>query len=324
MLNDPFGRRIEYLRLSVTDRCDFRCFYCLPRSHRDFEMPDDWLTTDEIERLVAQFAALGVKHVRLTGGEPLVRKGVDEIARRIAKLPGIEELSLSTNASRLSQFAEQLSRAGVSRLNISLDSLNDEKFHDITGSRLQPVLAGIARAQASGMSPIKINMVVMRGINDDEVESMIEYCLEHHLTLRFIETMPVGQGGQAASEHYMPLAEIEERLKKRYRLGVAAMRGSGPARYFRVDDSNLVIGFITPQSQHFCDTCNRVRVSVSGDLHLCLGQEEKLELRPLLRSGATDETIQQAIRGAIARKPQRHNFHEAPTAIIRPMSALGG
>ncbi|MEW8586498.1 MAG: GTP 3',8-cyclase MoaA, partial [Candidatus Thiodiazotropha sp.] len=286
MLNDPFGRRIEYLRLSVTDRCDFRCFYCLPRSHRDFEMPDDWLTTDEIERLVAQFAALGVKHVRLTGGEPLVRKGVDEIARRIAKLPGIEELSLSTNASRLSQFAEQLSRAGVSRLNISLDSLNDEKFHDITGSRLQPVLAGIARAQASGMSPIKINMVVMRGINDDEVESMIEYCLEHHLTLRFIETMPVGQGGQAASEHYMPLAEIEERLKKRYRLGVAAMRGSGPARYFRVDDSNLVIGFITPQSQHFCDTCNRVRVSVSGDLHLCLGQEEKLELRPLLRSGA--------------------------------------
>ncbi|MBV2097079.1 MAG: radical SAM protein, partial [Candidatus Thiodiazotropha sp. (ex Codakia orbicularis)] len=205
MLSDPFGRRIEYLRLSVTDRCDFRCFYCLPRSHRDFEMPDDWLTTDEIERLVAQFAALGVKHVRLTGGEPLVRKGVDEIARRIAGLPGIEELSLSTNASRLDRFAEQLSRAGVSRLNISLDSLNEEKFLEITGSRLQPVLAGIARAQASGMSPIKINMVVMRGINDDEVESMIEYCMEHHLTLRFIETMPVGQGGQAASEHYMPL-----------------------------------------------------------------------------------------------------------------------
>ncbi|MBT3045347.1 MAG: GTP 3',8-cyclase MoaA [Candidatus Thiodiazotropha sp.] len=324
MLSDPFGRRIEYLRLSVTDRCDFRCFYCLPRSHRDFEMPDDWLTTDEIERLVAQFAALGVKHVRLTGGEPLVRKGVDEIARRIAGLPGIEELSLSTNASRLDRFAEQLSRAGVSRLNISLDSLNEEKFLEITGSRLQPVLAGIARAQASGMSPIKINMVVMRGINDDEVESMIEYCMEHHLTLRFIETMPVGQGGQAASEHYMPLSEIEERLKRRYRLGAAAMRGSGPARYFRIDDSGLVIGFITPQSQHFCDTCNRVRVSVSGDLHLCLGQEEKLELRPLMRSGATDEAIQQAIRDAIARKPQRHHFHEAPTAIIRPMSALGG
>ncbi|MBV2094677.1 MAG: GTP 3',8-cyclase MoaA, partial [Candidatus Thiodiazotropha sp. (ex Codakia orbicularis)] len=137
-------------------------------------------------------------------------------------------------------------------------------------------------------------------------------------------TMPVGQGGQAASEHYMPLSEIEERLKRRYRLGAAAMRGSGPARYFRIDDSGLVIGFITPQSQHFCDTCNRVRVSVSGDLHLCLGQEEKLELRPLMRSGATDEAIQQAIRDAIARKPQRHHFHEAPTAIIRPMSALGG
>ncbi|MEW8506129.1 MAG: GTP 3',8-cyclase MoaA [Candidatus Thiodiazotropha sp.] len=324
MLNDSFGRRIEYLRLSVTDRCDFRCFYCLPRSHRDFEMPDDWLTTDEIERLVAQFAVLGVKHVRLTGGEPLVRKELDEIARRITKLPGIEELSLSTNASRLSRFAERLSQAGVSRLNISLDSLDEDKFHEITGSRLQPVLEGIARAQACGMSPIKINMVVMRGINDSEVESMIEYCMTHHLTLRFIETMPVGTGGQAATEHYMPLSEIEERLKKRYRLSAAAMRGSGPARYFQIDDSELVIGFITPQSQHFCDTCNRVRVSVTGDLHLCLGQEEKLELRPLMRGGATDESIQQAIRAAIARKPQRHNFQETPTAIIRPMSALGG
>ncbi|MES9970161.1 MAG: GTP 3',8-cyclase MoaA, partial [Candidatus Thiodiazotropha sp.] len=259
MLNDPFGRRIEYLRLSVTDRCDFRCFYCLPRTHRAFETPDEWLSPDEIERLVAQFATLGVRHVRLTGGEPLVRKELDEIAQRIAKLPGIDELSLSTNASRLSKFADSLSRAGVSRLNISLDSLNEDKFHHITGSRLQPVLAGIAQARASGMSPIKINMVVMRGINDDEVEGMIEYCMKHHLTLRFIETMPVGRGGQDASKHYMPLAEIEARLKKRYRLGSAAMRGSGPARYFRIDDSDLVIGFITPQSQHFCDTCNRVR-----------------------------------------------------------------
>lgn len=324
MLSDSFGRRIEYLRLSVTDRCDFRCFYCLPRSHRDFETPNEWLTVDEIERLVAQFSALGVKHVRLTGGEPLVRKELDEIVRRIAKLPGIEELSLSTNASHLSRFAESLSHAGVRRLNISLDTLNEHKFHEITGSQLKPVLAGIERAQACGLSPIKINMVIMRGINDDEVEAMIEYCKERRLTLRFIETMPVGRGGQAAFEHYMPLSDVEARLRKRYRLGSAAMRGSGPARYFRIDDSDLVIGFITPQSQHFCDTCNRVRVSVTGDLHLCLGQEDKLALRPLLRQGATDETIQQAIRSAIARKPQRHNFNETPTAIIRPMSALGG
>ncbi len=324
MLRDTFGRRIEYLRLSVTDRCDFRCFYCLPRSHRDFETPSDWLTTDELERLVAQFSTLGVKHVRLTGGEPLVRKELVEISARIARLPGIDELSLSTNASRLEQFAEALSHAGVTRLNISLDTLDEKRFHKITGSRLQPVLAGIEHAQACGLEPIKLNMVIMRGINDDEVENMIEYCLERNLTLRFIETMPVGGGGQAASERYIPLCEIEDRLRRRYRLGRAAMHGSGPARYFRIDDSELVIGFITPQSQHFCDTCNRVRVSVSGDLHLCLGQEDKLALRPLMREGATDEELQAAIRTAIARKPQSHNFNEAPTAVIRPMSALGG
>ncbi|MEW8313362.1 MAG: radical SAM protein, partial [Candidatus Thiodiazotropha taylori] len=169
MLNDPFGRKIDYLRLSVTDRCDFRCFYCLPKSHRGFETPDDWLTPAETERLVAQFAALGVRHVRLTGGEPLVRKELTDIASRIAKVPGIEELSLSTNASRLDQYAEPLSQAGVTRLNISLDSLDENKFKQITGSRLQPVLAGIEAAGASGLSPIKINMVVMRGLNDDEV-----------------------------------------------------------------------------------------------------------------------------------------------------------
>ncbi|WP_316366036.1 GTP 3',8-cyclase MoaA [Candidatus Thiodiazotropha sp. CDECU1] len=324
MLNDPFGRKIEYLRLSVTDRCDFRCFYCLPRSHRDFETPSDWLTPDEIERLVAQFAVLGVKHVRLTGGEPLVRKGLDEIASRIAGVAGIEELSLSTNASRLSQFAEALSRAGVKRLNISLDSLDEAKFKQITGSQLKPVLEGIESAQAFGLSPIKINMVIMRGINDDEVEGMIEYCMDHDLTLRFIETMPVGEGGQAATERYIPLTEIEQRLKKRYTLRTAAMLGSGPARYFQINDTGFVIGFITPQSQHFCATCNRVRVSVTGDLHLCLGQEDKLALRPLMREGASDEAIQQAIRYAVAHKPERHNFHETPTAIIRPMSSLGG
>jgi cyclic pyranopterin phosphate synthase len=324
MLNDPFGRKIEYLRLSITDRCDFRCFYCLPKNHRDFETPDDWLKPDETERLVSQFAALGVKHVRLTGGEPLVRKELTEIASRIATVPGIEELSLSTNASRLSQFAKALSQAGVTRLNISLDSLDETRFKQITGSQLKPVLAGIESARALGLSPIKINMVVMHGINDSEVEHMIEYCLAHGLTLRFIETMPVGRSGQDAFKHYMPLSDVEERLRKRYRLGSTAMPGNGPARYFRIDDTELVIGFITPQSQHFCDTCNRVRVSVSGDLHLCLGQQDKLALRPLLRQGAPDETIQQAIQSAIAHNPERHHFNETPTAIIRPMSALGG
>ncbi|MET0119646.1 MAG: GTP 3',8-cyclase MoaA [Candidatus Thiodiazotropha sp. 6PLUC9] len=324
MLSDSYGRHIEYLRLSVTDRCDFRCFYCLPRSHRAFETPNDWLNCDEIERLVKQFALLGVRHVRLTGGEPLVRKEIVEIAQRISNISGIDELSLSTNASRLSQFAKPLKAAGVSRLNISLDTLNKNKFHEITGSHLQPVLEGIERARSCGYSPIKVNMVIMRGINDDDVEAMIDYCIEQDLTLRFIETMPVGDAGRTASEQYMPLSEIEARLKKRYDLQSTALHGSGPARYYRIDNSSLVVGFITPKSQHFCDTCNRVRLSVNGDLHLCLGQEEKLPLGSMMRDGASVQEIQQAIRQAISRKPLKHHFVEAPSAIIRPMSALGG
>ena len=324
MLRDSFNREIHYLRLSVTDRCDFRCFYCLPREFRGFEIPEEWLTSDEIERVIAQFAALGVRHVRLTGGEPLVRRELPEIAQRIANLPGIDELSLSTNASRLAKHAETLHQAGVSRLNISLDSLQEETFKRITGSRLQPVLEGIEAAGNAGFKPIKINMVLMSGINDHEVEAMVDYCQRQNLALRFIETMPVGDGGRSATEHYLPLEEIEQRLQQHHRLSPAAMRGSGPARYFQIDDSDLVVGFITPQSQHFCETCNRVRLSVTGDLHLCLGQEDRLELRPMLRSGASDDAIQNAILEAIARKPERHHFNEAPTAILRPMSALGG
>jgi len=324
MLRDSFNREIHYLRLSVTDRCDFRCFYCLPRDFRDFETPDDWLTPAEIERVVSQFAHLGVRHVRLTGGEPLVRRELAEIARRIADLPGIDELSLSTNASRLSGYAPSLHRAGVGRLNISLDSLDPETFRRITGGHLEPVLAGIRAAAEAGFHPIKINMVVMRGLNDHEVEAMVEYCRQQHLALRFIETMPVGEGGRHASEHYLPLSEVEHRLRQGYRLSPSTLRGSGPARYYRIDDSELVVGFITPQSQHFCESCNRVRLSVTGDLHLCLGQEDRLELRPMLRAGVSDGEIRQAIREAVARKPERHHFHEAPAAILRPMSALGG
>lgn len=324
MLSDQYGRHIEYLRLSITDRCDFRCFYCLPPSYRAFETPSEWLNCDELARLVKQFAVLGVKHVRLTGGEPLVRKEVVEITQRIATLPGIDELSLSTNASRLKQFAEPLNRAGVSRLNISLDTLSEKKFHQITGSHLAPVLEGIEQAKRCGYSLIKINMVVMRDINDDDVEAMIDYCIEHGLTLRFIETMPVGEGGKTASEHYLPLSEIENRLKTNHALRPTVQQGSGPARYYNIDDSSLVVGFITPKSQHFCDTCNRVRVSVTGDLHLCLGQEQKLALGSMIRAGASDQEIQQAIRSAIAKKPLKHQFVEAPSAIIRPMSALGG
>ena len=323
-MQDAFGRHIHYLRVSVTDRCDFRCSYCLPRSHRDFAAPPDWLDVDEVGRLVGLFGALGVSHVRLTGGEPLVRRELPLIVRRIAALPGIADLSLSTNASRLAGKARELRAAGVSRLNISLDSLDPARFRRITGGNLAAVIDGIDAARAAGFAPIKINMVAMRGVNDDEFDAMVAFCIARDLTLRFIETMPIGAGGQGAQDHYLPLQVVEQGLRQRYRLQPAAIQGSGPARYFRVEGSGLRIGFITPQSQHFCATCNRVRLSVTGDLHLCLGQEDKVALGTMMRDGADDATLRQAILDGIANKPERHHFLTAPTAILRPMSALGG
>jgi cyclic pyranopterin phosphate synthase len=323
-MKDQFGRQIHYLRLSVTDRCDFRCTYCLPRSHRGFATPESWLTPDELARISAVFSALGVNHIRLTGGEPLVRPELTEIVTRLRAVPGIEDLSLSTNASRLAKFAHDLKSSGITRLNISLDSLHAPTFNQLTGGELHKVLDGIDAASEAGFSPIKINMVVMRGVNDHEVNDMVAYCQRIGLTLRFIEAMPIGPGGQDAQVHYMPLSEVEEGLQDQFRLSPAAMQGSGPARYFQIDDSELLIGFITPQSQHFCDTCNRVRLSVTGELYLCLGQENKVELGTMLRDGASDEQLQAAIMDAIANKPKRHDFAGAPTAILRPMSALGG
>ena len=323
-MRDGFGRHIHYLRVSVTDRCDFRCSYCLPRSHRDFATPRDWLTPAELARVVGLFSALGVAQVRLTGGEPLVRAELGEIVSRLGALPGIQDLSLSTNASRLANFASALQTAGVTRLNISLDSLQAATFRQLTGGDLHRVLNGIDAARAAGFAPIKINMVALRGVNDHEVDDMVDFCLAKGLTLRFIETMPVGAGGQQAQDHYLPLNVVEARLRRRFRLTPAAMQGSGPARYFRIDDSDLRIGFITPQSQHFCATCNRVRLSVTGDLYLCLGREHRVPLGRLLRSGASDQELRAAILEGIANKPQRHDFLGAPTAILRPMSALGG
>ena len=323
-MKDGYGRRIHYLRLSVTDRCDFRCTYCLPRSHRGFATPREWLTPAEIARIGGVFSQLGVNHIRLTGGEPLVRPELNEIVRRLGALPGIDDLSLSTNASRLGTYAAGLKTAGITRLNISLDSLDPGTFHGLTGGRLAKVLDGIDAARNAGFSPIKINMVVMRGVNDQEVNDMVAFCRRKGLTLRFIEAMPIGPGGQDAQDRYMPLGEVEERLRRQFRLSPAAMKGSGPARYFQIDDSELLIGFITPQSQHFCDTCNRVRLSVTGELYLCLGQENKVELGTLIRAGANDEQLQAAILEAIANKPKQHDFGTAPTAILRPMSALGG
>ena len=324
-LTDPFGRRIEYLRVSVTDRCDLRCTYCMPKGFDGFEEPEDWLTFEELERVVAAFTRVGVRRVRLTGGEPLVRKDLPELVARLGALPGIEDLSLSTNAVRLARMAEPLKRAGIHRVNVSLDSLDPGRFAGVTGGgRLEKVLAGLEAARRVGLEPVKLNMVVMRGVNEDEVPAMVEFCLEHGYTLRLIETMPVGATGQAATSHYVDLQEVRARLAERYELVPAVMSGGGPARYVQVAGTDLKIGFITPLSQHFCETCNRVRLSVDGGLFLCLGQNDAIELRPLLRAGASDGELDEAVRAAIALKPERHEFREHPCHVVRFMSATGG
>ncbi len=323
-LTDPFGRQIEYLRLSVTDRCDLRCFYCMPQGFRDFETPEHWLTFDEIERVIRAFGALGTRRVRITGGEPLVRHGLPELTRRLAALPGIEDLSMSTNATRLARHARGLREAGVSRINVSLDSLRPERFKAITGGKLEKVLDGLLAASAAGFHPIKINMVVMKDINEDEVEDMVQFCIDHDFTLRFIETMPMGDTGRDAVDHYVDLQTVKRRLAERFELLPGVMPGGGPARYVQVAGTELRIGFITPLSQHFCETCNRVRLSVDGTLYMCLGQDHSYPLRPLLRAGIDDAALQQHILQAIALKPERHEFREKPEQVIRFMSMTGG
>ena len=323
-LIDPFGRPIEYVRLSVTDRCDLRCSYCLPKGFRDFEEPEDWLSFDEIERVIGAFGRLGVTRVRITGGEPLIRRNIAELAARLAALPRIEDLSLSTNATRLNKQATALRQAGISRINVSLDSLRADRFKQITQGKLDKVLSGLQAARAAGFSPIKINMVVMAGVNDDEVEDMVEFCIDNDFTLRFIETMPMGDTGRCATQRYVDLQDIRRRLQRRFELIPGVMPGGGPARYVQVAGSKLRIGFITPISQHFCETCNRVRLAVDGTIYLCLGQNDRFELRPLLRAGADDQALEQAILSAIARKPERHEFRDKPEQMVRFMSVTGG
>jgi cyclic pyranopterin phosphate synthase len=323
-LLDPFGRSIDYVRLSVTDKCNLRCFYCLPEGFRGFEEPDHWLRFDEIERVIGAFAELGVSRVRITGGEPLVRKDLPQLAGRLAALPGVDDLSLSTNATLLERHATSLKRAGIARINASLDTLQPERFARITGGRLEPVLAGLLAAKAAGFSPIKLNMLALKGINDDEFEAMVEFCLEHGFTLRFIETMPVGSTGRNASEHYLDLGVVRQRLAQRFELMPGVMPGGGPARYVQVAGTDLRIGFITPISQHFCATCNRVRLAVDGALYLCLGQDHKYELRPLLRQGISDDGLKEAIHEALLLKPERHEFNDKRTQVVRFMSMTGG
>lgn len=323
-LSDKFGRHIEYLRLSVTDRCDLRCTYCLPKGFNDFEDAENLLSFDEIERVIKAFTEMGTKRIRLTGGEPLVRKGIAELAHRLSALPGLEDLSLSTNATRMGKYAEDLKAAGIQRLNVSLDTLDADKFKQLTSGKLSKVIDGLMAAKEAGFKPIKINMVVMKGVNDMDVEDMLSFCIEHGFTLRFIETMPLGDTGRNAQDQYIDLKVIKQRLAEKFELIPGVMPGGGPARYMNVADTDINIGFITPISQHFCDTCNRVRLSADGTIYTCLGQEHHLALRPLLRAGCTDEELKEAIQTAVDLKPEKHEFKEKPEKLVRFMSMTGG
>ncbi len=324
-LTDQYQRKINYLRLSVTDRCDLRCFYCRPNNSNDYTIPDDWLDFDEITKIVKAFSRLGVSSVRITGGEPLLRKNLPQLASQLMALPGLNDLSLSSNATRLDSYATELYQAGISRINVSLDTVNPKKFTQITQGKVEKIVAGLLSAKRVGIHPIKINMVLMKGVNDgDDVEEMVEFCIKNGFSLRFIETMPMGDTGRNARQYYVDIHEIEQRLAKQYELLPAVMYGVGPARYVQISGTDMKIGFITPISQHFCDTCNRVRLSVTGDLYMCLGDDHMYPLRQLLREGITDKELQNVICKAINLKPYKHEFIENPYKVVRFMSKTGG
>lgn len=325
MLVDQFGRTIDYVRVSVTDKCDLRCTYCIPEGFRDFEVPQNWLTFDELTRIIRNFAELGVKRFRLTGGEPLLRKDLPKLVESIKKIPGIEDLSMTTNATQLSKHAVALRNAGLDRLNISLDGLSTSVIKEITGLNcFNKVYDGIMAAKDAGFEQIKINMVPMLNINDNQIEPMIQFCIENGFILRMIEVMPMGHTGQNTTGKN--LTDFLRQIYKKYDLVESAeVRGGGPARYWKSKDGKFTLGLITPISQHFCESCNRVRLSVDGTLYMCLGQNDDYALRELIRSpDCTDDAIKTAIHQAIDLKPQKHEFIEDDTKIIRFMSMTGG
>ncbi|MEO1817880.1 GTP 3',8-cyclase MoaA [Pseudomonas sp.] len=326
-LQDGLGRRIEYLRLSVTDRCDFRCVYCMAED-MTFLPRAQILTLEEIERLARLFVSLGVRKIRLTGGEPLVRRGIVDLCARISALPGLRELVMTSNGSQLVKLAEPLAAAGVKRLNISLDSLDPERFKAITRTgELQQVLDGIEAARAAGFERIKLNTVVLKGRNDDEVPALTEYALSRGLDITFIEEMPLGEVGRERGEAYCSSDEVRAMLSERYRLLDSTESSGGPARYLRVEgypDSR--IGFISPHSHNFCDTCNRVRLTTEGRLLLCLGHENALDMRRLLRQHPGDDApVREALERALLYKPARHEFSvDGEVQVLRFMNATGG
>ena len=329
-LVDPFHRAINYLRVSVTDRCDFRCVYCMSE-HMTFLPKADLLSLEELDRLCSAFVARGVTKLRLTGGEPLVRRGimtlVSSLSRHLAS-GALRELTLTTNASQLEKFSSELKAYGVERINVSLDTLDADKFRSITRwGELSKVLAGIDAAQAVGLK-LKINTVALKGVNEDEISDLLAWAHGRGMDLTVIEVMPLGDIEESRLDQYLPLSLVRARLAERYTLEDIDYRTGGPARYVRVKETGGRLGFITPLTHNFCESCNRVRVTCTGTLYMCLGQEDAADLRAPLRASESDDLIHAAIDEAITRKPKGHDFvidrrHRRP-ALARHMSVTGG
>lgn len=326
-LIDAFGRQVTYLRLSVTDRCDFRCVYCMSEKMQ-FLPRSQVLTLEEMKTLAAAFVELGVNKIRLTGGEPLVRKDCVSLVRGLSALEGLKEITLTTNGSHLASLAEPLKRAGLSRINISLDTLNPLKFRTITRSGdLSDVLRGIEAVQRSGFERTKINCVVMKGKNDNEILPLTEFAIKNHLDITFIEEMPLGEGiAHSRAKTFMSSNDVQQVLSERYRLLPAKVSSGGPARYFSVDHHATRVGFISPHSCNFCNTCNRVRVTAEGKLLLCLGNENAIDLKAIMRQpGSTQQTLMDVIQRSVFAKPERHYFNaEDQVSLVRFMNMTGG
>lgn len=328
---DPFGRRISYLRVSVTDRCDLRCVYCMAED-MTFLPKREVLTLEELDRLCGTFIGLGVEKLRLTGGEPLVRKNVIQLFRSLgARIGegGLKELTVTTNGTQLAHMAEDLYAAGVRRINVSLDTLDPAAFKAATRwGDIEKVLDGIFAAKAAGLA-IKINAVALKGLNEGEYDRMLAWCGEHGFDLCLIETMPMGDISGDRTDQYLPLSLVRSRLREHWTLEETDYRTGGPARYYTVRETGRRIGFITPMTHNFCESCNRVRLTCTGTLYMCLGQEDSADFRPLLRDPSVDDAaLQEAIRAAIARKPKGHDFiidrrHNRPS-VGRHMSVTGG
>jgi cyclic pyranopterin phosphate synthase len=328
---DPFGRSITYLRVSVTDRCDFRCAYCMSED-MTFLPKADVLSLEELDRLCAAFIRKGVRKLRLTGGEPLVRRNIMSLFRRLGRrlgAGGLDELTVTTNGSQLARYAEELVGAGVRRINVSLDSLDAAKFAAITRwGKLDKVLDGLAAAKAAGLA-VKINAVALKGVNDDEFDRLIAWCGEQGFDLVLIEVMPMGElGDEARLDQYLPLSLVRGRLARNWTLDETDYRTGGPARYYTVRETGRRLGFITPLTHNFCESCNRVRLTCTGRLYMCLGQDDDADLRAPLRASDDDALLDAAIDAAIARKPKGHDFvidrrRHAP-AVARHMSVTGG